>query len=833
MFHPSPRKLKIIVSTAYNNNKFVNVVLKYAWVTGLLCISGAFQAGARQLTGPEIFKKQCAKCHGAHGEGVKGKYDDPLQGERPLEKLVRYIEKKMPDDKPGSCTGQNATNVATYIYNAFYSRDARLRSAKPPRVELARLTNRQYVNSVADLLREFTGKDGAVSEEHGLRANYYNSRHFDKSVIERVDRQIDFDFGEGLPNEKMAGTNGFSMQWRGSIRADETGDYEFVLKTPNGARLWLNDNEEPMIDAWVASGTVSEHKAKIRLLGGRVYPLKLNYYKFKEKTAAISLRWLPPRGAQQAIPARNLCTSDSTPTFVVTTPFPPDDSSLGYERGVLVSKAWDEATTSSAIEVAGYVAQNLDRLSHSKASDTNRAAKAEIFCAEFVSKAFHRPLSEEEKRLFVANQFKKSEIRSQKEEVREQKSDGEQKAAARESEIADAVKRVVLLTLKSPQFLYLGLDDVKPDDFVVATRLSYDLWDSLPDQELRKLAAQGALHTREQIAQQARRMLNDPRAHTKMQGFFHHWLQMDRVENLPKDEKLFPGFTSAIIADLQTSLDLFLEDTMWSGASDYRNLLLADYVFVNNRLAEFYDLKTNCDNRLAASEATDKPAEGGRDSAKVDPPPKEQNTDEFIKVSFGAEKRCGVLTHPYLLSAFSYQKMTSPIHRGVFLTRNIVGRSLKPPPMAMTFKDADFAPNLTMREKVSQLTQPQACQSCHSVINPLGFSLEQFDAVGRFRTSEHDRPIDSVSEYVSDDGQKIRLTGARDIAEFAIGSEQAQNGFVEQMFHHVVKQPLLAYGADTVNHLRQTLVASDFNLQRLLVEIATISGVHGVEKANR
>src|SRR6185436_14134973 len=101
----------------------------------------------------------------------------------------------------------------------------------------------------------------------------------DKKAIERVDREINFDFGEGKPDEKLNGTNGFSMQWRGSIRAEETGDYEFILKTPNGARLWVNDDREPLIDAWVASGTLSEHKATIRLLGGRRYPLKLDYFK--------------------------------------------------------------------------------------------------------------------------------------------------------------------------------------------------------------------------------------------------------------------------------------------------------------------------------------------------------------------------------------------------------------------------------------------------------------------------------------------------------------------------------------------------------------------------
>ena len=151
----------------------------------------------------------------------------------------------------------------------------------------------------------------------------------------------------------------------------------------------------------------------------------------------------------------------------------------------------------------------------------------------------------------------------------------------------------------------------------------------------------------------------------------------------------------------------------------------------------------------------------------------------------------------------------------------------------MTFKDADFAPNLTMREKVAQLTRSQACQNCHSVINPLGFSLEQYDAVGRFRTSEGDRPIDAVSDYTTDDGETIRLTGARDLAQFAAGSEQAQNAFIEQLFNQIVKQPMLAYGPDVLNRLRQLFVESGFNVRKLLVDIATLSALHGIQKPGR
>jgi hypothetical protein len=293
-------------------------------------------------------------------------------------------------------------------------------------------------------------------------------------------------------------------------------------------------------------------------------------------------------------------------------------------------------------------------------------------------------------------------------------------------------------------------------------------------------------------------MLGDPRVRAKMQYFLQQWLQMNRSDDLSKDDKVFPGFTPEIIADLRTSLNLFLEDAVWNGSSDYRKLLLADYLYMNDRLAKFYGMDTNA-------------------------------TDDFVKVAFDPKQRSGVVTHPYLLAGSYAQKLTSPIHRGVFLTRNIVGRALRPPPMAMTFKDADFAPNLTMREKVSELTKPQACQACHSVINPLGFSLENYDAVGRFRTGENGRPIDVLSDYTTDDGQTVRFAGARDVAEFAAGSEQAQNGFIEQLFNQIVKQPMLAYGSDTMARLRQSFVASDFNIQQLLVEMATLSARHGIE----
>ena len=700
-----------------------------------------------------------------------------LYGDWSVEKLTRVIAKTMPEDAPEKCVGTDAEAVARYIHDAFYSRAARARN-HPASVELVRLTNRQYLNTVADLINRFDRGHPPTNGGGGLRGRYFSVKGFndDKKIFDRVDRQVDFDYGTNHPDPQRSGTNEFSMQWSGSVQAEETGEYEFVVRTPNGIRLWVNDEDQALIEATVSSGGLNEQKAALRLIGGRAYPLKLDYFKSTERRAAVSLQWKRPHGVQEPIPARNLSPEGAPSTLVITTPFPPDDSSVGYERGVSVSKAWDEATTQAAIEAANYVVLRLDQLSRSKLADTNRAARVEAFCHEFVETAFRRPLTDDQKRLFVSSRLKGA------------------------TKLEDAVKRVVLLALKSPRFLYLGLERARPDDFVVAERLSFALWDSLPDLELEKRAAQGGLHRREQVVEQARRMLGDPRARAKMQYFLHQWLQMNRVDDLSKDAKLYPGFTSEIRADLRTSLDLFLDEAVWSGASSYRELLLADYLYVNDRLAKFYGVNTAA-------------------------------TNDFVKVALGSRERSGVVTHPYLLAAFSYQKSTSPIHRGVFLTRNIVGRVLKPPPMAVAFKDADFAPQLTMREKVAELTRPQACQSCHSVINPLGFSLEQYDAVGRFRTQENGRPIDAVGNYTTDEGETLRFQGARDLAEFAVGSEHAQNAFIEQLFHQVVKQPLLAYGPEAMSQLRQSFVASELSLPKLLLDIACLSALHGLEKS--
>jgi len=489
--------------------------------------------------------------------------------------------------------------------------------------------------------------------------------------------------------------------------------------------------------------------------------------------ATIALLWKRPHLAAEVIPRRNLSTHNVPKVYVVATPFPPDDRSVGYERGTSVSREWDEAETSAAIEASGYVSANLSELSGVSSDDSERAPRLREFCARFAERAFRRPLTDEQKRLFVERQFEKA------------------------PDPDTAVKRVVLLVLKSPRFLYHELDSGL-DAYDVAARISFALWDSLPDEELLQAAACGQLATREQVRRQAERMVTDPRARSKLREFFLQWLKIDLYPDLQKDRARFPDFDEAIATDLRTSLELFLDDVAWSDASDFRQLLLGDFLYLNGRLARFY----------------------GADLAPDAP---------FQKVSFEPTERAGVLSHPYLMACFAYTGTSSPIHRGVFLARNVLGKTLSPPPQAVTPFAPELHPNLTTRERVALQTSPKTCMTCHTMINPLGFTMEHFDAVGRYQSEERGRPIDASGFYLTHTGETAKFAGVRNLAAFLAQSEETHSAFVERLFQYLVKQPIRAYGSQELPDLLQYFSGHEFQIRKLMVEIVATSALTAPE----
>jgi hypothetical protein len=243
-----------------------------------------------------------------------------------------------------------------------------------------------------------------------------------------------------------------------------------------------------------------------------------------------------------------------------------------------------------------------------------------------------------------------------------------------------------------------------------------------------------------------------------------------------------------IVSDLRTSLELMLEDVLRSKDADFREIFLTDYVYLNGRLAKFYGLNL-------------------------------PENAPFQRVNLDASERAGVLTHPYLMSTFAYTGASSPIHRGVFISRSVLGRPLKPPPEAVAPLVVDLHPNLTTRERVTLQTKPAACVTCHGSINPLGFGLEHFDAIGRFRDREKGSPVDALGAYEKPTGETVTFDGARQLAQVLLASSETHSAFVAQLLHHMVKQSVRAFGPRTREELISSFAEHNFNMRKLVVDI--------------
>jgi hypothetical protein len=452
----------------------------------------------------------------------------------------------------------------------------------------------------------------------------------------------------------------------------------------------------------------------------------------------------------------------------VETPFPPDDNSVGYVRGTSVSKEWDQATTLAAIEVASAVSDRAFRLANTKPEAEDAGQKLQSFCQTFVERAIRRPLSDEHRKLYIDRQFDEA------------------------PDAKAAVKRVVLLTLKSPRFLLREPGAIN-DAWDVASRLSFELWDSIPDDELRKAAAESRLENAEQIQQQARRMVSNFRTKSKLREFLQLWLKMERVADVSKDAEVFPEFSPELLSDLRTSLELTLDDVVNSDKPSLKPLLLGRETFLNQRLAKAYGAEIPED-------------------------------DGFHKVAFEADRRSGVLSHPFVLTGFAYHRDSSPIHRGVFAFQKVLGRMIRPPADA-NFEPLSSAmhPDLTTRERTDTQTRPEACHACHRMINAVGYPLEHFDAIGRFRDKDSGKTVDASGSYLTRKGDEVKFNGVQEMAAFFATSDEVSTAFADQLFKHIVKQPVRAYAVDLPEQLGESFRESDFNINELLVTIVTAS----------
>ena len=288
----------------------------------------------------------------------------------------------------------------------------------------------------------------------------------------------------------------------------------------------------------------------------------------------------------------------------------------------------------------------------------------------------------------------------------------------------DGVRWAIEALLVSPKFLFRVEQDAagaapgapyRVHELDLASRLSFFLWSSIPDDELVDLAARGRLREPGVLERQVRRMLDDPRGRALVENFAGQWLYLRNLRSAAPDATRFPAFDDNLRQALRQETELFVGSQI-RGDRGVHDLLRADYTFVNERLARHYGLPDVYGNH-------------------------------FRRVSYRNDRRAGLLGHGSLLTVTSYPHRTSPVLRGKWLLENLLGAPPPPPPpdIPELEDEGGAAAPATMRERMAQHRASPACATCHAKIDPLGFALENFDAVGRWRAREDgaETPIDA------------------------------------------------------------------------------------------
>jgi hypothetical protein len=282
------------------------------------------------------------------------------------------------------------------------------------------------------------------------------------------------------------------------------------------------------------------------------------------------------------------------------------------------------------------------------------------------------------------------------------------------------IESALQFILASPEFLFRFESD--PNDLAVgasyqigdvalASRLSFFLWSSLPDDELLNLAGQGKLHEHAVLEQQVKRMLADPRADALVDNFAEQWLFLRNLKTASPDPQIFPDFDDNLRQAMREETKLFFQSVVREDRN-VMDLLTADYTFVNERLARHYGIPNVYGS-------------------------------QFRRIALTSDERRGLLGQGSILTVTSYPNRTSPVQRGKWILTNLLGiPPTPPPPNVPALKENGEGKPLSLRERMEQHRADAVCAGCHKVMDPIGFALENFDAVGEWRTTDDGSAID-------------------------------------------------------------------------------------------
>ncbi len=389
---------------------------------------------------------------------------------------------------------------------------------------------------------------------------------------------------------------------------------------------------------------------------------------------------------------------------------------------------------------------------------------------------------------------------------------------------SDAMRLAVQAVLASPSFLYL-IEEDRPaegsvrllDDFELASRLSFFLWSSTPDDELLAEAKSGRLHDTKSIEAQVRRMLRDPRSRELSESFAVQWLRLDQLYTAKPDPELFNSFYSGpqgkdTLHGAQLIEALLLFETALVENRSVLEFIATDYTWLNPRLAKVYGLDLSGKDPDAASTVTGQPNRGLKLSDKV-------ANNRWHREILTDPSRGGFLTMAGPLTVTSLPFRTSPVKRGAWILESIFNRPPTEPKIAFAIENdtRETAATQSTRQKFEAHRNKAACYSCHIRIDPPGFALEAFDPIGLARIQDGGQPVDTRSEW---NGQSFN--GPAEFKKLLrVSPHEFTRGFIEHLLSYALGRALEIHDLPAIEQIEQASRDSDFRFHRIIEEIAT------------
>jgi hypothetical protein len=466
----------------------------------------------------------------------------------------------------------------------------------------------------------------------------------------------------------------------------------------------------------------------------------------------------------------------------VTIELPAEERALGFDNGAesrSVSDLLAGRYFTLAEQLAAAAVTRLDRL---VACDPARDGEATCFdrlLDGFGKRAWRRPLEPGERQNL-------------------RRAFDEGKAGATGAAVfADGVGAVVAVMLQAPQFLYRvergvavpGQAHQRLSPWEVASRLSYLLWGSMPDEALFAAAEAGRLSTPEQVRVEAQRLLADPRAAHMVSLFADQWLRLEELGELVKEPLAYPTFTPELRAPMHQETRALVDEVMWRGDGKIATLLTAPYTFVNGPLAQYYGW-------TGVSGAA------------------------FQKVDLPAGQRLGLLTHAGVLSVTGVPdgSLTSLVFRGLYVRERLLCQHIPDPPAGAADMNPPFTPETTAREWSEARQAVALCGACHKQMDPIGLGFESFDGAGRWRDRDRNKPIDArgLLEGTDVDGA---FDGPVELARRLAGSRQVEGCVATQLFRYGYGRQETAGDDCTMDTLRGAMRASGGDLRALLLAL--------------